>query len=381
MKPIYTLITAIVLFTSCSRITKNFLAHADQDKTIFDAIKQLNKKPNDTNAIKAIPILYTQAQDRNLTKINTYKSSTAITRWDKIYDTYNDLQKMYEAITNSDAASKLVTPFSYQQQLNDTKQAAAEDYYQQGLILLDKNNREDTKVAYSYFNKANKWMPDYKNTKELIAQAFNDAIINVVINPVADNSFFFSSGWNNGSTYSNEYFQQNLVRELGGTNTSRYPARFYTDWDARSNNVQADWVVDLTLRNMDIPRPTTRYYSRNASQSVETGKDSSGHSIYKTVYATINITSQSFTARGEMEVRITDINTRKLILVNSYSDSYNWQEEYATYTGDNRALSNADWNLTANDHFVQPTKEEIMRELYRNIYPQVKNRIIYAVDW
>ncbi len=375
------LLSAIVVFASC-KTSKNFLERVDEDRTLYDVVKQLNKKATDTNAIKALPIVYEQAQNRHLSKVNTYTRSKDISRWDKIFASYSELQKMYDAITNSPVASSLVTPFSYQQQLYDTKDAAAEDYYQQGLVLLDRSNREDTKLAYSYFKKSDKWIPGYKDTKDLITEAYNNAIINVVINPVQDNSFFFNTGWGNtGSNYSNEYFQQNMVRDLGGQYATRYPAKFYTEWEARSENIQPDWVVDLTLRNLDIPRPSTYNYSRNVSQKIETGKDSTGKMQYQTVYATMNITRQSFTARGEMEVRITDVANRSVILSNTYSDDYNWQQEFATYTGDSRALHAEDWDMTKNNHYDTPRKEEVLSEIYRNIYPQVKNRISYAVDW
>ena len=375
------LLSAIVLFASC-KTSKNFLERVDEDRTLYDVVKQLNKKATDTNAIKALPIVYEQAQNRHLSKVNTYTRSKDISRWDKIFASYTELQKMYDAITNSSVASSLVTPFSYQQQLYDTKDAAAEDYYQQGLVLLDRRNREDTKLAYSYFKKSDKWIPGYKDTKDLITEAYNNAIINVVINPVQDNSFFFNTGWGNtGYNYSNEYFQQNIVRDLGGQYATRYPAKFYTEWEARSDNIQPDWVVDLTLRNLDIPRPSTYNYSRNVSQKIETGKDSTGKMQYQTVYATMNITRQSFTARGEMEVRITDVVNRSVILSNTYSDDYNWQQEYATYTGDSRALHAEDWDMTKNNHYDTPRKEDVLSEIYRNIYPQVKNRISYAVDW
>ena len=132
---------------------------------------------------------------------------------------------------------------------------------------------------------------------------------------------------------------------------------------------------------MDIPRPTAYNYSRNVSQQVEAGRDTSGKTIYKTVYATINISKQSFTARGQMDVNITDAASRRNISYNTYSDDYRWEEEHATYSGDSRALSNNDWALINNSRYNEPRKEDVLNELYRKIYPQVKNRISYAVDW
>ena len=64
-------------------------------------------------------------------------------------------------------------------------------------------------------------------------------------------------------------------------------------------------------------------------------------------------------------------------------EDYRWQEEYADYTGDSRALSASDWQLVNNNNRMnnQPNKEEVLTELYRRIYPQVKSSITYAVDW
>ena len=82
-----------------------------------------------------------------------------------------------------------------------------------------------------------------------------------------------------------------------------------------------------------------------------------------------------------MEINITDISTRKSIVYNSFREDYRWQEEHANYSGDSRALSASDWRLINNSNYNEPRKEDVLNELYRKIYPQVKNKITYAVDW
>ena len=342
MKQIFYIAISLLVFTSC-KTSKDYLSRIDDDKTLFDAVKALGKHPGDSDAIKALPLLYANAEQRHLKKITTYSSYKELTRWDKVIDEYNILQKMYDAIGENGTAANLLNPVNYQNTIYDLKQQAAEDYYQQATVFLDKPGRSDAKTAYNYFKKAEKWVAGYKDAKQKMADAYQNAIVNIVINPVQDNSFFFNTGWGNSDyNYSNEYFQQTLIRELGGKNATRYPARFYTDWEARRDNIQPDWVISLTLRNMDIPRPSSSNYSRNASKQIETGRDTSGHVIYQTVYATLNITRQSFTARAEMEVNITEVATRKNISYRTYRDEYSWQEEHASYNGDNRALSSTD---------------------------------------
>lgn len=382
MKYIFYTLISLVVFAGCSTAHKDYLSRSDNDNTLFDAIKTLKKHNDDTAALNALPALYTAAQQRNLRKINSYSTSSNIDRWDKMISAYSTLQEMYDAIIENDAASRVVSPVNYRQTIYDLKQQAAADYYSMGSQFLSKPGRNDAKTAWNYFKKSDKLVPGYQDAALKMDEAYQNAIVNVVINPVQDNSYFFNTGWGNyGYNYSNEYFQQTLVRELKGINSNRYPARFYTDWEARRDNVKPDWEINLTLRNMSIPRPQIYTYSRNASQRIEVGRDSSGNRIYSTVYATINITRQSFTARADMEINITDINTRKNITYNTFSEDYRWEEEHATYNGDSRALNANDWAMVNNSYYNEPRKEDILNELYRKLYPQVKNKISYAVDW
>lgn len=381
MKYVFYLLTSLFALISCNT-SKDYLSHIDKDNTIFSAVKTLKKHNDDSSALSALPLLYTAAQERNLRKIKSYGSSLNLDRFDKILSAYYSLQEMHDAIIDVDAASRMVNPVNYTQAIYLVKQQAADDYYTEGNNLLSKSGRDIAKKAYTYFKKADKYVPGYADADLKMDEAYQQAIVNVVINPVQDNSYFFNSGWGNyGYNYSNEYFQQTLVRELKGLNNTRYPARFYTDWEARRDNIQPDWEVNLTLRNMNIPRPQTYSYSRNVSKQVETGRDTSGRIIYQTVYATVNIARQSFTANADMELIISDIATRKNITQNTFREDYRWEEEHATYSGDSRALDANDWAMINDNYFNEPRKEDVLNELYRKIYPQVKNRISYAVDW
>lgn len=379
MKYIFYALLCLFMFSACSSAKKNYLERSDTDKALFDAVKALKKNSNDTAAGNALPTLYSLSQQRHLRRIESLQGMQELSRWDKIIDEYESMQGMHNAIIDVDAAYRAVTPANYEPNIYTLKQQAAQDYYNEAESYLSLNGRDNAKKAYTHFKKADRFVPGFKDSKEKMDLAYQNAIVNVQVNPVQDNSYFFNSSWGNyGYNYSNEYFQQTLVREL--RNSNRYPARFYTDWEARRDNVQPDWVVDLTLRGMNIPSPQRYRYSRNTSRQIESGKDSSGKPIYQTVYATIHISRESLTARGEMEVLVNDVTTGKIITRNNFREEYSWMEEYATYSGDSRALSASDWNLV-NNRYNEPRKEDILNELYRKIYPQVKNRIIYAVDW
>jgi hypothetical protein len=380
MKKILFVITTMFVLASC-KTSKDYLSKSQDDKTLFEIVKQLNKHSSDTNAILALPQVYNVLQQKHMKNIERLNNSTDPGRWEKIHSAYNALQNLYDAIDNSAAAGSFIRPVNYEKELVAVKEAAAEDYYTSGLAYLDRATRQDARKAYTNFKKAESWVKDYKDAKPKMEEAFQSSIILVQVNPVQDNSFFFNTGWGNtGYNFSNEYFQQNLIRDLGGTYASRYPAKFYTEWEARREDVKPDWLVDLVLRNIDIPRPILYTYSRKRSKEVEVGRDTSGKVTYTTVYATVNIKRQSINARGQMDVHITDIVNHKIISSNNYGDTYSWQQETATYTGDRRALTSSDLSLINNSYNL-PRKEDILNELYRNIYPQVKNKISNEVDW
>lgn len=380
MKKFLPAITVLLILSSC-KSSKDYLSRRNEDRTLYDIVKQLNKRADDELATKALPEVYAQLQQTHLSKIDNYKQSQELNRWEKMAGEYYILQDFYNALINSSAATKLVTPVDYQKEITVTQNAAAETYFQSGVNYLNKNNWKDARKAYTYFKKADSWIKDYNGSEAKMDTAKLYSIINVLISPVKDNSLYFNSSWSNNSfDFNSDNLPENLVRDLGGKTAGRYSARFYNSWQAERDNVSPDWIVDLTLREIDIPRPTIYNYTRSVSKKIETGKDSTGKITYTTVNATLHIQRQSFVAKAAMDISITEPATRTSVLFDSFRDDYNWQQEVASYSGDNRALSSNDWNLV-NNRYNLPTKDDVLSELYKGIYPQVRNKISNAVDW
>ena len=370
------------LFAGCGS-NKNYLERSNENQALQDALKKLNKDASDPNATAAVPILYASILKTHQARIASYKNSNDPGRWEKVIGEYNDLQNAYHTIVSSTPAFRLVTPENFRSQLLEAKHSAAEDYYAAGETFLARNGRENAKTAYNYFKKADRYESGYKDVRLKMEQAFEKAVVDVVINPIEDERYFSNSGWgNSGLNYSNDYFQRTLVRDLANNNNnSNYAARFYSDWEAQRENVQVDWVVDLRLRNVNLPQPVQQTYRQNRSKQIQSGSDTAGKPIYQTVRATLNITRMSFVAQAQMDVYIRDLVAPKTITNRSFREDYRWEVERATYSGDQRALNSQDWNIINNNNqFSTPRREEVLEELYRKLYPQVLNAIRYSVD-
>ncbi len=377
---LFGLLLVLFLITSCSS-TRNSIANTQQDIALLTAIKKLDKNPSDTNLRNNLSNLYKDASKIHLDNIEVYSTLMEADKWGKIIKEYQALQHLSEVINSSSNAKKLLNSSSYQADIDVVKEKAAADYYNIGLDYLNNNDKKSSRDAYYAFKQSQDFVPAYKDAKRQMDLAYQNSVLNVIVNPVTDNSYYYNNaGWNSfGNSFNNDYMQRSLVRDLGGDYTKNSFAKFYTDWDARRANIDPDVFVDLTWVNLDIPQPYSSQYTRSVSKQIEIGRDTSGHVSYQTVSATLNITKRYFTATGDLENRITDAVNRNTINTRRYTAQYNWQQEYATYRGDSRALSGNDLALLNNNNFQIPTKQDILNELYQRIYPQVKNGIYNSV--
>lgn len=379
MKKFYAAFTLFLFLFSC-KPSGDFLTRRNQDKAFLDAVKYLDKNPEDAGAKQAITVLYPKLQQQHLGNIELNSTINDESRWDILSAEYNSLQKMYDAVTSSTIASGLVKAENYQSNIVQLRQAAAEDYYQKAVRLNNTGSKSDAKMAYTLFRRSDNWVPGYKDVKSMINVAWQNSIINVVINPIKDNNWMMGSKWNTFNNFSYDNFNQTLTRELGANYAVMYPARFYTEWDARRMNIMPDWSVNISYQSFELPRPQDKKRIKNVSKNVENGRDSVGGIKYRPITASITIYEQTFIVRGKMDMEITDFNARRSISMDSYTDDFSYKNEYATFTGDKRALDDNDWKLInkkGNQNFMN--KEEINNELYRRLYPNIKSRIESAV--
>ncbi|MEO6219808.1 MAG: hypothetical protein ABIO81_05230 [Ginsengibacter sp.] len=381
-KHITGLVLILFLFASCST-SRNTIANTPEDKALLTAIKKLDKNPSDNNIQNVLSSLYADAAKVHLENIDIYNTLTDTDKWGKIIKEYQALQHLTQVINSSSVAKGFLNVPAYDAQMQVAKQNAAADFYNIGESYLQINDKESFHNAYTAFRKSQELVPGYKDAKRLMDIAYQNSILNVIVNPVTDNSFYYNTaGWNSfGNSFNNDYFQRNLVRDLGGDYSKNASAHFYTDWEARSAQINPDLIVDLIWVNLDVPTPYRSNYSRNVNKQIEKGRDTSGHVQYETVSATLYITKNYFTARGDLESRITKAATRNIVDTKRYSAQFNWEQEYATYRGDSRALNGYDLSLLGNNNFQVPQKDDILNELYQRIYPQVKNGIYNSVRW
>jgi hypothetical protein len=369
---------AVVFLTACAH---KFQASFSEDKPLYDAVNKLVKKPNDAKAQNDLKELYALSVERHEQAVAVYRTSSDERRYDRILNELNALQQMYTNAQSVPALLKLVQPKNYMQGLQSIREEAAQYYYNKGTSLMAANTREESLQANEAFRKAGAYVNGYKDIEQLIKQSYEKSVVNVVVNPIGDDNLNFNTWGNTGFQYRARDYQESLVRELGGRNAGIVPARFYTDLDADRENIDPDWAVDVKWRSIASDASLPYQFARTVSRDIQIGKDTAGKAIYKTISATLHITRRTFTVNGAIDYRVNDLVNNKSVDQGSLTNNLSWDDSYATYTGDARALSENDWllirNRTAN---FGPSREEILNTLMKKMYPDLRYRIEQAAS-
>lgn len=362
------------LFLSCS---SNRNISSAEEKTLFSKLRKLEKDPGNTNLRQEVIDLYRVAVNQQQDRVAALHLSTDLSRYDKLIKELEQSQKISDAIRSS-PANRYITPPNYYQQITQLKEEASREWYNEGERYLRSEGRENAKYAYNAFKKAGQYGQGNTRFHDKLKEAYEKGTINIVIRPLQFEHYFYGS-WN--YNFQRDQKAQTLVNDLGGSYASSVPARFYTEQEANYRRIDPNWIVDQVWTSLDFTEPTVSRQTRTLTKSIQTGVDTSGRPVYKSVTSNLHVQRRIVQVSGYLEYRITDLDNRKNISGNRSYAHYNWEDEFATYDGDSRALGPEDWQLINNKGRRVPERNEILDEMYRTVYSEIKNKIRNEADW
>lgn len=377
MKPkLYILLLAgISLFTFSCKTASKLYEKGHYDEAVELAAKKLQKDPNDAKLLGIIQSSYSYAVNDHESRIRSNSESTNELRWEWMYNEYASLQRMYDAIYRAPSVFNLVKPVDYSSYLVTYSEKAGDVRYERGLSFMQYPDKANFRNAYREFQVAQRFKPGNIEVLQKMNEAYEYAVTNVVILPVEQQNGFRHSSYNN--SYTN--FDDQLLRNLQFNSGNEF-LKFYSDWDASGRNIRADLVLDMRLTTLNIGRYHDDRNKRQLSKEVvikETVyRPDSIVKEYGKVYADITTTRRTMQSDAMLQVNVRDANGGWLWSDNVNSN-YNWSTEFASYTGDARALSETDQQLVNRRQEQAPHEEEIIRclldEINNNALYRIKN--------
>ena len=367
------LFVAILFFIGCRTASKAYNKGNYAD-AIELGIKKLQKEPADAETKDLVKSAYTVAVNEHEQAIRTLSGSANESRYEAILKEYNKLQDLYNTIQSSPVAARLIQPTNYSEYIQTYRDKAADVHLEAAEKWMDEGTKHAFRNAYNEYGYAMR----YRNTSAIKAkrdEAFNAALTKVLVVPIQN-----YGGYSYNSSYQLQQFQTDVMRTLAYNMNNEF-VRFYSEWDLRSNNIEPDQILEMNLGRIRIGQPYDERSQRQASKQVVVReivyKADSVVKQYGTVTATINTTRRLLVSEGELYLSLRDPKGRTL-WSDRFTGEHRWQTEFATYTGDERALSDSDKSLlnrTNNGGYNVPREDEIMGELYRQMQADLSNRL------
>ncbi len=372
MRKIYTLIGIVLLVTGCKTASKLY-DKGNYDEAVQLAVKKLQKKPDDEMR-SLLQSAYQYAVNDHETRIRQLSDNTNELKWEWIHSEYASLQRLYDAIHRSPEALSIVKPEDFSSYVSTYADKAAEVRYERGMHWMENNDKLSFRNAYNEFGVALQYRPEDVDLMEKRNEAYENAVINVVVTPMDNYRYRYSSY--NDNEISN--LENDLLRQLK-YNGNQF-VRFYNSWDANSQNIRVDQFIDFRFTTLDIGRTRDEKSTREVSKDIvvkETVyRPDSIVKEYKKVFAKITTTKRNMSSHGNLQVNIRDANGRWLWNDNLQGD-HNWYTEFAAYTGDERALSDTDKELVNRRQGYPPQHDEIIKciinEINNNSFYRVRN--------
>jgi len=365
-RKLYTLVFSLSLFTfySCKTASKLY-EKGRYDEAVELAAKKLQKDPNDPKLLDIIRGAYRYAVDDHLSRINANAASNNELKWEWIYDEYASLQRMYNAIYKVPNVFEIVRPVNYEQELVSNGEKAGLVRKDRGMRMMEagnqqaKNEKQSFRNAYHEFEAAERFLSGDAELASLKQEAYDNAVINVVVLPLQQQGGFVYSSYIVGGTNADDQ----LLNSLRFNSGSMF-VKFYSAWEARSNRVRVDQELDMRLVSADIGRyhdeSNRRKVSRDIVVKETVYKPDSVVREYAKVWAEITSTRRSMHSQALLQVTVRDEDGFRA-WSDDFTGTHQWSTEFASFTGDSRALSDADKALVNRKKEFAPSDGEVMR--------------------
>ncbi|MER3470104.1 MAG: hypothetical protein C4330_01920 [Chitinophagaceae bacterium] len=277
-------------------------------------MKKLQKDPADGETKELLQRAYTYAVDRHESTLRNLSGSNNDNRYEKMYNEYRQLQNLYETVQQSPAALNAIKATDYSSYFQTYKDKAADVHYKKGLRWMEgATDKIAFREAYNEFRIASRFKPNDIDIKKKLQQAYEAAIVKVVIATLEN--FGYNFGYRNIG-YQLRNFEDDVVRNLKFNTGSEF-VQFYSDWDARSKRIQPDEILELRLGRMDIRHPYDQNNTRQVSKDVVVKeivyRPDSVVKQYAKVYAQITTTQRTMVSQGELFVTSRDVRGKNFV--------------------------------------------------------------------
>lgn len=370
----YLALSSIIFILSCSRSGSKALEKGNYYEAVLQSVDKLRKDSDNSKASDVLVNAYRNAQEEFTRDIARTRNANQQFRWEAILEYYNKLNRMQEVIERCTACRRIVSPQTYFQETEEARESAADERYVLGDDILSRKkiSKLDARVAFDHFEQITIFAPNYKDARNRMDEALDLGSVHVILEQPKVNSRLYQ--------YSNEYFQEKVEEFLRTNRRINKFIRFYSPKEAKTVRLKPDQVVrleiiDFVVGETNVSTDRQNVMSRDSVKTGEATVNGKKVSVYDKVTATIIKSRKVVRSRGLLSMEIFDYQTNKTLLREEIPGEYTWVNEWASFNGDERALTTSELNMTRNREQLPPPPQQLFIEFSKPIYDQVTSRI------
>ncbi len=364
---ITTAFIALFLLSACTSSKQQF-EKGNYEKAVALSIKKLRKKPDNNKQKNILKAAYAYAVQVSEEKIKQHQQSTDRFKWDRVIVQYRKMQQLYTDLLQCPACLALIEPIDLQNELNQALAEGAQVYVEEGQKALATQQKEGGRLAYRHFAQAKAYQNNYGNIDRMLNQARiqGTEIIGISRIPVSSK----------GLELNTAFFLQQLTQALNDLN---YFFAVFAPVEQLAEQQQVpDQVVDLSFDDYYIGQTYVKEVRESlVRDSVKVGEvtDSLGtkYSVYGEVKADLQRFEKTIESGGLLNIAIVEPKSRSILFQEKIPSTTVWENDWATYQGDKRALNKEQLALTQEKELLPPPPQDLFYSFTRPLFDQTAN--------
>lgn len=373
MRIIYLLLFSSFLLFSCNSVkrTQKHLSQGDYDKAISLAVKKLQKDKNAKEYDAHIAILedaYKKAEEEDIKRISLLKKQNSRVGKREIYYIYTNLASRQNLIrpllplySKELGRNGKFIFVNYGNDLAKAQEAFVKSLYEQAQEFLMGQSKDDARNAHTVLSELEQIQPNYSNIRQLMEDARFQGTDFVLVKL---------------QNHTRQFIPLRLQRDLLNFDTYGLDD-FWTEYHSEmEKGIRYDFGIDLNFQTIEISPERIIEKQYSLSERIKDGtdyqrdrrgnivRDSVGNAIKKErtiiVSAKLNTTTQEKRIFMGGTVIYKDLKQNRQIKSFPLSTEFIFENVFATYQGDKRALSLEDLRMVTNIFRPFPNNEQMV---------------------
>lgn len=358
-------ILVFVILQACSTGQSAFRNGKYYDATI-QSVNNLRLNPDSKKSIEVIQKSYPMALEYYRQKIDQFTGSNSIDKYLEIVAYYELLNKMADEINRCPAALAEVRPVVYfNDQLQKAEELAIQEQFDNALRLLENENIDEAKMAFKRLLWVKERQPGFSDIERQLIIAKDLATLKVVVEYLPE---IHSNYRINSKVFYYRLFDE-LEKNAGNDFIRFYKPALAEELQIRPHKIITVQFVEFNIGTMFEREHTNAYQLDSVVVGSYTDDNGKEHEVTGTVNAEATLFEREVQAKGILQLAIKDYKTDETIQARKFPGEYIWQNAWATYNGDRRALPSQVFQLTKEKQRFPPDAQEMFLLFSNPLFP------------